>query len=189
MSRLLRMAFTQSQRIYSIWNSADKTAVTLTGSDLIATNTGTNAGVRGTVSKAAGKHYWELTIGTLNYCVMGIANAAFPLGTTPIGQSGTGLSIGYAYNGQIIKNNTLLTTVTAPTAGNVIGFALDLGGLTVDIYKQNVLQYTVTGLSAGTYFAAFGEDGIGTTGAVTGNFGASALTYTPPAGYNSGLYN
>jgi len=73
------------------------------------------------------------------------------------------------------------------TAGDIIGIALDMDGGTVTFYKNNTSQGQAFSGITGTVFATAGSGGT-TTGLVA-NFGATTLTYTPPSGYNAGLYN
>ena len=67
------------------------------------------------------------------------------------------------------------------------GLALDLTGGTesLKIYRNNTLLGSIT-TSAGTYFAGTGT--YQTLGYSIANFGATAMAYTAPAGYNQGLY-
>ena len=70
------------------------------------------------------------------------------------------------------------------TAGDTIGMALDADTRAIQIYKNNTLLGTmcsVTGTSAI-------RPCLTPCGTITANFGASALTYAPPSGYNAGLY-
>ena len=67
----------------------------------------------------------------------------------------------------------------------VIGVALDMDAGTLTFYKNGVSQgQAFTGISGTIYAMA----SLVVSGTLVANFGASALAYTPPAGYNSGLY-
>lgn len=71
------------------------------------------------------------------------------------------------------------------TAAANIGYALDLDGGTLDIYSNGVFHSTQSFTPASCYVAVSIDYEIGS---VTANFGATAFAYTPPVGYNSGLY-
>ena len=76
------------------------------------------------------------------------------------------------------------------TTGDVIGVALDMGAGTIIFYKNNVSQGTAfTGLSGTMYRRCYTEYRRLALGVAPPNFGATALTYSPPVGYNAGLYN
>lgn len=171
---------------YSRWNFSDRSGYI--GGTLNTANMGTDAlagQIRSTVSKTSGKWYWECTVLTSTTNITcGVADS-FASTTTYTGQETR--SAGYSANGQIISNGTVLANVATYTVGDVLGFALDLSALTIAVYKNNALQYARS-LGASTWFAACGQMG-GSTGSVVANFGATALTYTPPAGFNAGLYN
>ncbi len=168
---------------YATWNPLDKgAAVSLSGGNLTLTTTSTVGLGRSTLSKASGKHYWENLIVTAGGGV-GIATGSESISNFP---GATSASWGYLYTGAIYNAGAPVTTVAAFTVGDVIGFALDAGGNTLGIYKNNTLVYTAT-LSSNTWFACAGD--AGSASAVTANFGASPQAYSPPAGFNPGLYN
>ncbi len=171
--------------VYATWNPSDKSShITLSGGNLTATTDGTASSVRSTIGKSSGKWYWEVSMLTNQFQIIGIQNATASLNQFPGGDAnGWGYygSSGSKYNGAgaVAYGATF-------TAGDVIGVALDMTAGTIIFYKNNSSQGTAfTGLT-GTQFAAIGDPGA--AGAHTANFGASAFTYTPPAGYNAGLY-
>ena len=164
---------------YATWNPADKhSTVTLSGSDLIADSTG--GSVRSTLGKSSGKWYWEVTT-TTGAPMPGIANISASLAAY-LGSGGTDSYGWYPGDGNLYFNSAPLVFITTFGAGQVLGFALDMDAGTLAFYKANTLYYTLTGLT-GTQYA-----GTGYSGSTTANFGASALTYTPPSGFASGLY-
>ena len=112
----------------------------------------------------------------------------------------TATSWGYfGPNGQKYTNNSGAAYGNTWGNGAVIGYALD-----VDVGKlwwalNGIWQASgdpaagtnaaFSGLS-GTFRAAIGPNLNAThTHTVTANFGATAFTYTPPSGFNSGLYS
>lgn len=182
---------TSSGITYATWNPSDKsTLVTLSGGNLIAdmTSAASNYFVRSTIGKSTGKWYWEITISSnpVNYAFMpaGISQASETV------NNWMGFSAGVSFTfdgGQFYKDGVPLTNPGAWVITDVIGVALDLtsGSENVKFYRNNTLMITVT-IAAGTYYAGTGT--FSTIGATVANFGATAFVYSPPAGYNAGLY-
>lgn len=172
---------------YSTWNPADKgAAITLSNGNLTAAASTAN-GVRSTISVSTGKWYWEMTIdSSLVNNIVAIGDSTTTLANSP-GQDTHAWGY-FEATGQSFHNAALAAYGSSYTTGDVIGVALDAGGGSVTFYKNNVSQgaLTLTGVST-PYFAMTGSGG--TTSQATANFGATALTYAPPAGYNSGLYS
>lgn len=176
---------------YATWNPADKSSnITLSGGDLTATNgaSSTWAGVRSTIGVSSGKWYWEYTItvrpgGAQN--LDGIGNSSATL-TTYVGATGDSWGY-YTGGGQKAHSNSFLAYGATYTTGDVIGVALDMDGGTLEFFKNNTSQGVAynSGLT-GTIYAMMSN--IENTCASTANFGATALTYSPPSGYNAGLY-
>ena len=177
-----------SLRVYATWNPADKDAsITLSGGNLVLTTTTTIAQCRATLSKSAGKWYWELLLGTGSGIVgpkLGIANA----GASRSNWTGAETtSWGYfPNNGGLYNNATLGGTVATSTAGDVIGFALDAGAGTLILYKNGVSLGTVFSTLTGALYPASGT--AGGTATYTANFGATPFAYAVPSGFNPGLY-
>jgi len=160
---------------------ASSSFATLSGGNLNSSgNSATDNGcVLATIGNSSGKWYWEETIGTVvsSYPRVGAMQAPAANGTYP---GIATASAGYVANGGIQKNGSTLATVATFTTGDVIGMALDLTNLTFAFYKNNALQYTVTALTAGTYFSGHGQYN-GSTSSI--NFGQRPFTYTPPSGF------
>ena len=139
-----------------------------------------------TIGVSSGKWYWEDKIGTINSAVYPILGAgrnilpsfvgAYP-GIASVG--GFGLVVG---NGNIVREGSTVTTVTALTTNDVVGFALDLDALTVAIYKNGALLYTITGLTAGTYYPMANEYSSSNS---THNYGQQPFAYAPPSGFKA----
>jgi hypothetical protein len=170
--------------VYATWNPADAAAnVTLSNGNLTVGHTGNQQGtVRSTISKSTGKWYWELTIG-LNNDTNGVATSGAAL-STRIGTDAFGW--GYFPNGTSFSSGANPAYGAAYTSGDVIGVAMDASGGTVTMYKNNVSQGIMYSSVGVPIFAA--NSLVSSSGVTTANFGASPFTYTPPAGYNAGLY-
>lgn len=173
--------------VYATWDPANKGAnLALTGGNLTATTVlgNNNSGVRSTVGKSSGKPYWENKHTASNEGNTGICDSSYNFAGY-LGGDTHGVSYD-SNDGKLYYNNAAVATGGATYILNdVIGMALDVGASTIAFYKNNVLQYTYTFSLTGTIYAANGDFG---TASSTANFGATALTYTPPTGYTAGLY-
>lgn len=177
----------QTSFTYATWNPSDKNAaITLSGGNLVATTPATTVSqVRATLGKSSGKWYWEVTGMDSGGSLFGIATSAASLSNWTGGQS---TSWGYYYTGSVYNGGSIIAGPFGTLVStDVMGFALDMSANTLAFYKNNVLQYTAT-IAAGTWYPALGQSGGAGSTAFTANFGASALTYSPPAGFNAGLY-
>lgn len=176
---------------YATLNPADKSAnITLSNGNLTAThNTSvTWDAVRSTISKSSGKWYWEIKIDTVdaNSPILGIGLSTATL-TNFTGADANAWGY-WGSNGTKLNNSTQTAYGATFTTNDIIGVALDMDGGSVTMYKNGVSQGTMfTGLS-GSMFAMPSLYYGTVPHAVTCNFGATAFTYTPPAGYNAGLY-
>jgi hypothetical protein len=188
---------TVSSVTYATWNPSDKNAgVTLSGGDLTTTRaSGTVAGVRATLGKSSGKWYFEIkcisSTGVFDVFV-GLANLSASLTALPGFADANGWAIAldggdYYHSGFVGLVNGGAGFTAA--ANDVFGFAWDAGANTLSIYRNNTLLTPSPLFSTltGTLYPILAVQT--NTVVLTANFGASALTYTPPAGYNTGLYN
>lgn len=188
------------------WNPSDKASnITLSNSNRTAANgSGTPiAGVRSTVSRDSGKHYFEYLIDDL------------PSSTVMVGATVSGASLtshlnfsasGYAYlnDGRKGNNNSNSAYGSSYTVGDVIGVALDLDNNAIWFSKNGTWQNgatqgeieagtttnaAFTGLSS-TYFAAITLRSSDTDyGQITARFASADLTGTVPSGFTAGLYD
>lgn len=172
---------------YATWDPVNTAAgITLSNGNLTATASNVDVyATRSTIGKSSGKWYIELFISAAitNSTSYGVKTSSE--GTTVlVGSSATG----YGYNdaGQKKNNGVDAAYGTAPANGVTIGIALDMDAGQITFYRNNVSQgVAFTGLSGTFYFAfssAFGAN------AVVANFGATPMTYSAPAGFNTGLY-
>lgn len=179
--------------IYATWNPADSGAgITLSGGNLVVSGNGVSlTSIRSTIGKSAGKWYWEITrtSGTvIEAGEIGVCKATDNIGTY-VGFNATGYA--YEYSGTVggsnKVNNNLFTIYDVSgycLAGGVVGIALDMDTGTIGFYLNGVyLGVAFSGLT-GTFYAALTP----WNDVITTNFGASAFVYSPPAGFNSGLY-
>lgn len=179
-----------SGNTYATWNPADKNAgITLSNGNLTATHTAATAWIlaRSTIGVSSGKWYWELTIGARGAnnghdhgAVSGSASLSAETNANT-SQAADYLSQGFRYCNQVETAG-----IASYTTGDVLGFALDMGGHTMQFFKNNVSQGTCSGAMTGTEFAAVSY--VDLNDAVTANFGATTMTYTAPSGFNQGLY-
>ena len=89
-----------------------------------------------------------------------------------------GATVSGQYNGQI-------------AAGDVVGLAIDRSGAytsnTCSVYVNNVFKETFNIAAAQTGTVAI-DNNWRNGKTITANFGASPFVYTPPTGYNPGIY-
>lgn len=178
---------------YSKWNPYDKSGNVLLTNNYLTTNRNGGQGVvRGTIGKSTGKWYWEIQVLSTSstYDVWtGIANSTASLANAP-GQSDVN-AWAIALDGGDYYHNGFIGVASGswPAVTNdVFGFALDMDNGTLKVYRNNTVltpDPLFTGI-AGTIYPCFFLQNDATV--TTANFGASTLTYTPPSGYNAGLY-
>lgn len=186
------------------WDPTTPTAVTLSGGNLVATNTGTTSvdqGVRvaTTAGKVTGKYYFEVTWTTVNQAG---GNVGVGVGTpastyTGMGNGGT-TGIHHYLGGSTYSNGSQVSGGTGGwTQGQISGVAVDLDNRRFwvraspsGIWNGNGANNPATNVGgfvipAGTMvpFCTFGGSGGVANNALTANFGASAFSGTAPSGY------
>ena len=135
---------------------------------------------------SSGKWYWEV----VDSSGSGASAAQFGIVQSITANdyiSGQALSVAYNLsNGSVTKNTAAFATVAASNQGVVIGFEFDADALTLAIYKGSTLLTTVTGITAGTYFAAACDaTSIGGAYLLDANFGQRPWSRTPNSGYKA----
>lgn len=172
-------------------NPSDKTAsLTLSGGNLVATATAlTRAAVRSTLYRNTingGKYYFELTCNTVGHT--GAASTGLFLGlaksTFVLTSFGSNFALAFEELAARIFVEGFGGTaigITAPVAGDVVGFACDMYSGNVVVSKNGVnntfAHNSITpGLWAPMVSLYFVGDGV------AANFGATAFSYLP-AGY------
>jgi hypothetical protein len=195
---------------YATWDASTVTSVTLSGGNLVATNTGTTSADQGAKvaaanGKASGKHYFEM-IWTTD---AGGGNTGFGVGTTA--------STYTAMGGNATTGDMLFRSGTVYSNGSVAGgyFATRTSGQTmgvaVDLDNRKIwFRNTPSGNWNGTINAGAGGDPVagtfgvtipagtivpfltfgGTSGVanniLTANFGATAFLGAVPSGFTAG---
>jgi len=170
---------------YCTFNPLDiSSSVTLSNGNLaaLAAGGGVSLNIRSTYWLSTGKWYWETTITTMNGAMMtGIANASVSQSGSGLNQTGAYIYYGTSGANGLYKGGTNTSAAATFTNGDVIGIAFDADNLTIQFFKNNTSQGTLTALTAGTYSPAVSC--VPTTGAWTANFGQQGFTYTPPSGF------
>lgn len=127
--------------------------------------------------KTAGKWYWEAT--AQSNTLFGVTDdptTARAFGGYTSQNAGLYRAGGTFWN----EYGAVPSSITAPTAGDTLGFALDVGAKTLAVYVNNVLGDTLTmGTISTTVYPLFGFQGGPTSQVKLG----SGLTYSPPAGF------
>lgn len=157
------------------WNPNDKgSAVTLSAGNLgEACSTYSDANVRATKSVNSGKWYWEIKcLSSCNFTAMGVAQTSMPIGTYLYPDSNT--TSGYY--------DYIATYHAGITENTVFGFKLDMDNQTLYIFRDNLLEKTITGV-AGTVAPIIGDTDQTANSNTIANFGATPFTYQTPEGY------
>lgn len=168
---------------YATWNPADKNAsITLSWWDLTATLSGAGwFSLRSTLSKSSWKWYFEITL------VSGWNLFVWPCNSSQSLSNLIGNSTNwfwYTNNGQKWYNNSGTAYGASYTNWDVLWIALDMDAGEVTMYKNGASQWVMfTGIT-GSMFAGASLF----TSSCTANFGATALAYSPPSGFNAWLY-
>lgn len=162
--------------IPTTWNPADKGSnVTLGNSDLTANIAYyTNSAVRAVSGKSVGKWYWEWTLSAV------VPDSYINTGVWPISRSiGT-----YIYN----TSGVIRITPAQRSVGDVFGFAFDADAGTLAVTRNGAAFSSLTGLSISEpWHPVAGDDNTSGTVSLTANFGQSAFSYAPPAGFFAGI--
>lgn len=189
------------------WDPATATAVTLSGGDLAATNTGTTSGDQGAKvaiasGKSTGKYYWEAT----RTSVAAAGNFGIGMGTT----ASTYTGMGTAVSGNLLRLSTgnfyddgssTGISLGAISQGQVIGVAVDFTNDRIWFRKApsgfwnndsgaspatNTNGLPLRGSGSMIPFVVFGGTGGTASNAATANFGATAFSGAVPSGFTSG---
>jgi hypothetical protein len=173
------------------WNPLDKSAsITLSGSDLVASNADASANhsVRATKGKSTGKWYWEITVNSAT------ANSGAEIG---VGSSSVGLDVkmassatGWTFQENNYYGNDGNYTIAGNTwgTGDVISIAIDMDAGKIWWRKNGTWTSgnpadgsspKYSNLSGTVYPMCSAKN----TTQYTVNFGASAFAYSVPDGF------
>lgn len=132
-----------------------------------------------TMFQPSGKFYFEYV--RVSGSSIGSFGVADVQAGTDSGGVPTNLSALIFGNGAVYVNNSLVTTTTSWTIGDVMSMAVDIDASTVQIRKNNTLIYTVTTLTSAAYSPGGFANNVGDVFDI--NCGQRPFTYTPPTGY------
>ena len=134
---------------------------------------------RSNMSVTTGKWYWEVSGFSTNNWMIGVSDGTKSITNSYAYYSGAPTALVYLFNGTtyIAGANAAFTSAFATT--EIVGFVVDADVGSLAVYKNNVLQGTITGLSYGSYSPMVGPPAAGS---YVFNFGQRPLTYTPPTG-------
>lgn len=120
------------------WNPADKSAsITLSGGDLTATSSGTNAAVRNTVQLGSGKYFYQVSVAVNSSCSIGVMNGSNSLAVFV----GSGVdSCGYRSNGSVYVEGSSVASYASYTDGDLILGMFDLSAHKAWFSKNGVVQ-------------------------------------------------
>jgi hypothetical protein len=172
---------------YCVFNPLDVTsAVTLSEGNLkaLAASGAVSLNIRASIGVSSGKWYWETTVSVVSGAMMtGIGTAAVSQSGSGLNQTGAFCYFGTSASVGLYKGSTNSAVANTYIANDVIGIAFDADNLTIQFFKNNSSEGTLTGLTAGTYFPTVSC--VPTTGAWFANFGQRPFAYTPPSGFKS----
>lgn len=162
------------------WNSADKAAVvTLSGSDLIATVTGSTGAVRGTQFRSAGLYYYEITESGADQ-LSGAGTSAANLATYPGASGGADRSWAYYTAAGQRWTNGSGSSLPALILSGTVGVRMHAGNMSIIVDNLSNLMYNTL---SGNYYPGWGNAHVGVGNYVaTLNVGASAFVYDLPSG-------
>ena len=164
---------------YATLNPLNKgSIVTISNGNLDFNYSAAGGVVTSTFPIPPGKWYWELS-NAVDYVLVGCYQSG-GLGLTYLGNGG--VSFGFSNGGY-----TESSGVPDPTGSiifsdtDVVGFAFDKDAGTLNVYKNNTLALSYTGLS-GEWYPAVGQNAAGSG---SFNFGQRPFAYTAPSGFKA----
>jgi hypothetical protein len=135
---------------------------------------------RSNISVTSGKWYWEVSgFSTTNWFI-GVSDGTKSITNYYAYYVGAPTALVYLINGNTYIAGSNASFVSAFATTDVVGFGLDADAGSLAVYKNNVLQGTITGLSYGSYSPMVAPPAAGNC---VYNFGQRPLAYTPPTGF------
>jgi hypothetical protein len=189
---------------FLVWDTATSANVTLSGGNLVVTNTGGSSGNQGArgadaSGKTSGKYYFEITVTTYG----GGGNTALGIGTitstyTAMGSNATTGDLVFPSSAAIFANGSVVGGIgSSLPSGTLVGIAVDLDNRKI-WFRKTAGQWNSSGASgndpttnvgglvipSGTMvpFCTFNAAG----NVFTANFGATAFGGVVPSGFTSG---
>ena len=165
---------------YAVMNPLRPFGGSLSNGNLTAVTGNTGSANSGVVTSTvwlptSGKFYFEATPTTVGEIAIGLT-------------TNSNISAALYYRGgDIYINGSVATTQASYTNNDVIGVAVDIGGATVQFYKNNAAQGTAQSISAITSPLVACLAQLSGSGSATAevNFGQRPFAYTPPSGFKS----
>jgi len=135
---------------------------------------------RSNISVTSGKWYWEVSGFSTTNWMIGVSDGTKSITNYYAYYSGAPTALVYLVNGNTYIAGANASFVSAFATTDVVGFGLDADAGSLAVYKNNVLQGTITGLSYGSYSPMVAPPAAGNC---VYNFGQRPLAYTPPTGF------
>jgi hypothetical protein len=165
---------------YAVMNPLRPFGGSLSNGNLTAVTGNTGSANSGVVTSTvwlptSGKFYFEATPTTVGEIAIGLT-------------TNSNISAALYYRGgDIYINGSVATTQASYTNNDVIGVAVDIGGATVQFYKNNAAQGTAQSISAITapLVACLAQLSGGGSATANINFGQQPFSYTPPSGFKT----
>lgn len=181
---------------HTTWNPSDTGGgVTLSGGNLVATNTSLNTGVRGVKGQSSGKYYFELNMTTW---ASSTTAAGFGLSTAALNGSWSGSTVVNKSGIIWVNGGSTSVDIGSPVQGDTIGIAVDIPNNLVWCRIAPSGQWNAGGAAdpatgtggvsisamSGTQYPIAILFSVGDK--VTANFGDSAFSGSVPSGFTSG---
>ena len=145
------------------------------------TSSATDAANQSSFPMQTGKWYAEATLTTLGSQDVTVGITSTISVVAPSSQA-TGYGWG-AVLGRKWVNGSVTTGFATAVAGDIAGLAFNADTGQLDVYKNNVLVFSITGIPSAIYNFVNGAGGTSGSNTINWNFGQRPFAYTPPSGY------
>ena len=135
---------------------------------------------RSNISVTSGKWYWEVSGFSTTNWMIGVSDGTKSITNYYAYYAGAPTALVYLINGHTFIAGAYASFISAIATTDVVGFGVDADAGSLAVYKNNVLQGTITGLSYGSYCPMVAPPAAGSC---VYNFGQRPLAYTPPTGF------